>query len=276
MSTMAPSLHAEVSTTLTFFGALGPDQTFTDSDLRVVSDSRIRDDEIAQATAAASADIGTGELAAKATGQVLIPSETGIAARAVGAATDTLTINGPGTDAIPVTFQMAVDGDLIVPASATGSGTAFATVQALLSVTDGTDAATLQWRRVYDESGAISRDTLTGVGDWEGAQPVAGTTNHFELLLQLDAEIVPGIPFDFESELRAIVGTSGAIGADSISDFGNTGTFTIILPPAYSFTSASGVFLAGPIPEPQTWALLACGLAWVAFAAGRRQRRPTR
>ena len=276
MSTMAPSLHAEVSTTLQFFGALGPDQTFTDSDLRVVSDSRTRDDATARATAAASADIGTGELAARATGQVFVPSETGIAARAVGAATDTLTINGPGTDAIPVTFQMAVDGDLIVPEIATGSGTAFATVQALLSVTDGTDAATLQWRRRYDESGAISSDTLTGVGDWEGAQPVAGTTNHFELLLQLDAEIVPGIPFDFESELRAIVGTSGAIDADSISNFGNTGTFTIILPPAYSITSASGVFLAGPIPEPQTWALLACGLVCIALTAGRRRRRPTR
>ena len=192
---------------------------------------------------------------------MLIPSESGIAARAVGAATDTLTINGPGTEPIPVAFEMAVDGDLIVPASATGSVSAFASVQALLGVTDGgSETATLQWRREYDDSGAITSDNLTGIGDWAGEQPVGGTTNHFELLLRFDTEIVPGTPFGFESELQALVGSSGAVGADSISDFGNTGKFTIILPPAYSFTSDSGVFLAGPIPEPETWAMFACGL----------------
>jgi hypothetical protein len=136
MSSMAPPLYAEVSTDLRFFGPFGPEPPFIEIDPRIVSDSQTRNDATAQASAAASADIGTGELAAKATGEMLIVTETGVAARAVGAATDTLTINGPGTEPIPVAFEMAVDGDLIVPASAIGSVSAFASVQALLGVTD--------------------------------------------------------------------------------------------------------------------------------------------
>jgi len=268
ITTLATSLHAEVSTTLQFFGVLGPDLTFTEDDVRIVSDSQTRDDATAQATAAASADIGLGDLTAEATGQLFVSSETGIAARAVGRAVDTLTIVGPGTDPVPVTFQMAVDGDLILPASANGMGNGFATVQALLGIVGTSETATLQWRRQYDGSGAITSDTLTGVGDWLGEQPVVGTSNHFELLLQFDGEMVPGAPFDFEAELRAIVGTGGALGSDAISDFGNTGTFTIILPSAYTFSSESGVFLA---PEPGTSGLLAAVLGLLALAA-RRQR----
>jgi hypothetical protein len=108
---------------------VGPDQQFNENDIRIVSDSKTRDDATARATAAASADIGTGELAAKATGQKFIVGESEIAARAVGRAADTLTIEGPAAGAIPVTFQMMVEGDLIVPDGATGSGSAFATVQ---------------------------------------------------------------------------------------------------------------------------------------------------
>jgi hypothetical protein len=132
--------------------------------------------------------------------------------------------------------------------------------------------ATLQWRRSYNSSGAIATDALTGLGDWQGEQPVAGTTNHFELLLQFDTVLIPGTPFSFESELRALAGTSGAVGSDAISDFGNTGRLSVILPQDYSITSKSGVFLAGPIPEPKTWALFACGLGCLAIMARRRQR----
>jgi hypothetical protein len=262
--TFATPLRAEVSTTLQFFGPLGPDLTFTEDDPRIVSDSQTRDDATARATAAASADLGTGELAAEATGQLFVPSETGIAARAVASAVDTLTVIGPGTDPVPVSFEMTVDGDLILPETASGSGSAFATVQAVLGIVGSSETATLQWRRQYDASGDISLDNLTGLGDWLGEVPVSGTTNSFELLLRFDGEAVPGVPFDFESELRALVGTGSAIGADAISDFGNTGTFTIILPQDYSFSSESGLFLAGPIPEPGTAILLACGLGGLA------------
>jgi len=270
-------LYAEVSTTLQFFGALGPDQTFEKNDARIVSDSKVRDDATARARADASADIGTGELEAKAIGRKFIFGETEIAARAIARAADTLTIEGPGTEPIPVTFQMAVQGDLVVPDSATGAGTAFATVQGVLGVGGGSETATLQRRRVYDAVGAIASNTLFGVGDWQGELPVTVSPDHFELLLQFDTTAVPGAPFEFESELRALVGTIGAVGSDAISDFGNTATFTIILPQSYTFTSASGVFLAGPVPEPEISAMFVCGLAglWIAVMRGRRAMQMT-
>lgn len=94
--------HAEVFTTLQFFGPLSADQTFSTNDIRITSDSRSRNDAIASASANASADIGTGKLAAKATGQKFVVGESDIAARAIGSATDTLTITGPAGAAIPV------------------------------------------------------------------------------------------------------------------------------------------------------------------------------
>ena len=270
VAVLAPPALAEVSTTLRFFGALSVDQTFNEDDVRVVSDSKTRDDATARATATASADIGTGELKATATGQKLIAGELDVVARADARAEDMLTIEGPGTDAIPVTFQMAAEGDLIVPDSGAEFGSAFATVQGVLGIGGASEIATLQWRRTYDATGAISTDSVTGIGDWLGEQPVAG--NHFDLLLEFTADIVPGTPFGFESELRAIVGTRGATASDAISNFGNTAIFTIILPQMYSVTSESGVFLAGPVPEPETWALFACGLAGLGIAMSRRRR----
>ncbi len=269
---LAAPVYADVSTTLQFFGSVQPDLTYEKNDPRIVSDSKSRDDAIARATAEAAADIGTGELKARATGQKFLSGESEIAARAVARAMDTLTIDGPGTDAIPVSFQMAVDGDLFVPAAANGTGQAVALVQGVLGIVGASEFATLQWRRAYDAGGAVVTDSLTGLGDWLGAAPVAGTTNHFDLLLQYDADIVPGTPFDFESELRAIVGMRGPIGSDAISDFGNTAKFTIILPQSYTFTSQSGLFLAGPVPEPQTWALLGVGLLGVGMYAKRRKQ----
>ena len=271
MSTIAPYVHAEVITTLQFFGPLSADQTFSTIDIRITSDSKTRDDATARASAAASADIGTGELAAKATGEKFIGGETDIAARALGRAVDTLTIEGPGVVPIPVVFQMAVEGDLIVPFSAIGSGSAFATVEAVLGVVGDSETAMLERRSSYNTSGSIVTDALTGMGDWQGELPFPNL-DHFDLLLQFVTEIVPGTPFGFESELRALVGSSGAVGSDAISDFGTE--FTIILPQAYSFTSASGVFLAGPnpIPEPEIWALFACGLGCLAVMARRRPR----
>lgn len=43
-------------------------------------------------------------------------------------------------------------------------------------------------------------------------------------------------------------------------DVSNTGRAGLILPQGYSFASASGAFLAAPIPEPLPWMLFACGL----------------
>ncbi len=59
--------------------------------------------------------------------------------------------------------------------------------------------------------------------------------------------------------------------------FTRTGTVGLVLPQNVTFTSDSGVFLAGngvtPVPEPETWALMLAGLGLLGNFARRRQRR---
>ena len=112
-------------------------------------------------------------------------------------------------------------------------------------------AARLRRRRSYDAAGVLVSDSLQGLGDFLGAQPVPGTTDHYELLLEFVAPITPGTPFAFDTYLRALVGSFGPVGADSIADFSHTAHINIIVPETYSLTSESGVFLAGPVPEPR-------------------------
>jgi len=270
VSTAAQPVHAEVFTTLRFFEDFTLNQNFLNDDIRVVSDSETRDDAVGKLSADASADLGTGELKARATGQKLIVMQITSRATAIGRAIDTLTVEGPGTAAIPVTFQMLVDGDLFVPDSAAGAGSAFATAEAQFEIGGIQETSTLQWRRTFDASGSMLTDMLTGQGDWQGSLPSAGTTNHFDLVLQFDAQIVPGTPFAFESELRAHAGGTAPMGSIVFADFGNTGRITVILPSEeYSLASESTFFLAGPIPEPGTWALLAGGLCILTLAVRR-------
>lgn len=264
-----PAAHADVSTKIEFFEDIGSIVTYDQQAARVVSDAQSIDNSSVFATGEASADLGTGELKARATGYRRLDSELSLAARATGKAMDVLTIDGPGTDAIPVTFEMAVTGDLIPPDSAAGAANAFALVRAVVDVNGSPESATVQWLRGYDAAGAVSRDVITGLGDWTGAAPAAGT-NHFDLLLSYTADIVPGTPFDFSSELQAYVGSTGTLGSEIVSDFGHTGLITIVLPQNYTLSSQSGVFLAGPIPEPETWALFGTGVGMIALGLRRR------
>lgn len=56
------------------------------------------------------------------------------------------------------------------------------------------------------------------------------------------------------------------------ADFSNTGLIGLSLPANVSFTSASGVFLSSPVPEPSSWTMLLIGgLAVLAGVAGRKK-----
>lgn len=267
-----PALAA-VSTDLLFISDSVDVPPFHKESDRIVSDSRTYADDSVRGAASASVDLGTGELKARASGEKLRFSEFAIGVEGRADAVDTLTIDGPGTTPIDVTFQLIVEGDLIVPASATGGGSsAFATVEVRLGVDGKSENAFLQRRRSYDAVGTLVSDSLQGLGDFQGEQPVAGTTDHYDLLLELVAPITPGTPFAFDTYLRALVGSFGPVGGDSIADFSHTAHINIIVPETYSLASESGVFLAGPVPEPQTWAMLGGGLLMVAGLARRRTR----
>lgn len=275
---LAAPVHALVTTDLVFITDPGPGPAFhTDAD-RITADARAYADSSMRGSASASIDLGTGVLKAKAVGEKKGFSEFSIAVDARADAVDTLTIDGP-TDGQPVdvTFQLFVDGDLIVPTTATGGGTnAFATVQVRLGADGVSETAFLQRRNSYDPAtGALLSTSLQGLGDFQGAQPVAGQPDHYELMLEMVAPVVPGTPFAFDTYLRAIVGSFGPIGSEAISDFSHTARLVVIVPQAYTVASESGVFLAGPapVPEPRTWALLGVGAGLLALGAGRRRPR---
>ena len=63
-------------------------------------------------------------------------------------------------------------------------------------------------------------------------------------------------------------------GRGNVCDYGNTGSFAFgNLAPGLSFTSASGTFLSGNVPEPASWAMLLAGFGLTGAALrGRRNK----
>jgi len=259
-------------------GFLGSFADSFKSDPRVVGDTLTRDDQFSQSTSFASADLGTGELKVNATGFPRMPYTNAFIAQATASMSDVLTIVGPGSSPINVTLTMLVDGVHGTPESSAGEGRAFSFVRGTISVDASSESAELLRTTRYDAGGVAVENILSGVRDWVGAAPLPGTDDRFELLLSFETQITPNVPFTFGSEIFASVSylppnpTVALLGTPIVSDFGNTAVINVVLPEDYSLSSQSGVFLAGPIPEPGTWAMMLAGLGCLAAGARRRQR----
>jgi len=245
----------------------------------VVSDLLTRDDAFSKSTSFASADLGTGELKVNATGFSRQPYTNAFIAQATAAMSDVLTIVGPGNQPIPISLFMTVDGLHGTPAASAGEGRAVSFVRGRLDVGSDFETAELQRATSYDATGAVISNVLTGVRDWVGAQPLPGTSNEFSMVMQFDTTITPNVPFSFASEIFASVSYAppnpnvALLATPILADFGNTAVLSIVLPPSYDLTSQSGVFLAGPIPEPHVWAMMIAGTVCVGCALCRRARR---
>jgi hypothetical protein len=261
-------------------GRIGLLQVVTETDPRLTSELLTRDDAFSKSTSFASADIGTGELKVNTTGFQRTSYSNAFIARATAAMSDTLTIVGPNTSPIEVSFLMTVEGFHSTPAAATGAGRATSNVTGKIGINGLDETADLLKATKYDASGAIipAESTFFKTNDWAGAMPVAGTTDQYNLLLRYDATITPGTPFTFLNEIKATIAylptNDGPpmLSTDIVADFGNTATLTVQLPQNYSLNSQSGLFLAGPVPEPETWAMMLAGLGMVGFLARRRRR----
>lgn len=74
-------------------------------------------------------------------------------------------------------------------------------------------------------------------------------------------------PFKISSSLSTAAGQGG------VADFSHTGSFGFVLPEGARLVSASGLNygVAGVVPEPATWWLLAMGLGLIGSLARRRQ-----
>lgn len=263
-------------------GRLGRFEVVNQTDPRITSKLLTRDDAFSKSTSFASADIGTGELKVNTTGFQRTSYSNAFIARASAAMSETLTIVGAGTTAVPVAFLMTVDGFHNTPALATGAGRAIANVTGKISINGLDETADLLKSTQYDAAGAVipGQTTFSATNDWTGATPVPGTTDQYDLRLRYDAFLVPGTPFSFVNEIKATISylptNDGPpmLSTDIIADFGNTAKLTITLPQNYSLDSASGLFLAGPVPEPATWAMALAGLGLFGLIV-RKQRRPS-
>lgn len=79
-------------------------------------------------------------------------------------------------------------------------------------------------------------------------------------MLTVQVQLTPEDPtFSFQAGMQLIAIAGGT------ADFGNSAALALVLPAGLSFTSASGVLLSAPIPEPPIVVLFAIGaplLAW--------------
>lgn len=162
---------------------------------------------------------------------------------------DQITISFPkDLDSIEVTLTMAVTGT-ITPSSLYGNPGAQAQFQALNGIGQELGYAGRQW----SSPGAVA-DTLSDT---------------FTLVGQVDQ----GDRWEASFDLIAALFTYN-VNPGSRIDFGNSAYLDIALPESATFSSASGEFLATPVPEASTFGMMALGLAagLVQVVRGRSRR----
>lgn len=203
------------------------------------------------ADAFAAASLGTGGLKV-AVGTTALPADpqTSVlnAQQSSAWLRDQISVVFPKvSDTIEVTLRMAITG-MVTPSPLSGGAGAQAQFVALDSGGQELGSA----GRLWSSPGAVS-DTLSDT---------------FVLLGQVDL----GDHWLATFDLQAGLFTTNAVPGSRI-DFGNSAYLDIRLPQAATFTSASGAFLATPVPEPSTFVLMAVGLAGALWPAASRRRR---
>ena len=173
-------------------------------------------------------------------------------AEGIGTLFDTLTFHGPlsGNVVITMTANVAFTTPFSDP-NGSGSGEAYISLEGLnplgREVSDAEDCT----------PGADGRFCFTF---HEGTAVISnvGTTYSITESFSLAQNPVLGLRFD--------------VGAGSLGDAAANveDPISISLPPGVTYTSASGVFLAG-VPEPATWAILTAGLGLMGLAIRRRR-----
>jgi hypothetical protein len=215
---------------------------------------------ISEGSATALADRTTGQLHVAAGATYIGPGggSFGFAASGTAQFGDTLVWSAPGASASTLTtisFTAHVDGTLSPPGFGSGqpTGSFLLEVGSGESFTNGFSPTTsanalgrgYQYSQAYGQPGTIDVN-ITGTFSFTGDQAT------IPILMSLSAG-----------------------GQYGFADFGDTATFSFnALPDGVSYTSASGNFLSGSVPEPSTWAMLLLGFAGIGFMAYRRKSKP--
>lgn len=115
----------------------------------------------------------------------------------------------------------------------------------------------------YTIIGQLGQPYYSSATDWANSSTwMDGTTRFFDLTYNL-VGANPTIGIELTLEAVASLG--------SVSDFSNTAGVSIIAPVGVSFTSESGVFLTGAVPETSSWAMLIAGFGLIGAMARRRR-----
>jgi hypothetical protein len=225
-----------------------------------------------------AASLGLGSLSATAnsfqwSGALTPPNGTGGVSTSRAEFRETVSFINATAANLLLPFAWTVEGD--IPAGSGGSYKyAFSSIQLFKSNSNTTGNTLLQG------------STSTTLADSYAFGYVDGNTS-FSQPVGDGAWFTGTVPAPIGSKLMAtLVVSPGQSDIDILAlldldcrggwncNFGNTAKFSFDpLPYGLSFTSASGVFLTTPIPEPETWTMLVVGLGLVGFAARRRVRK---
>lgn len=241
----APAVTSDFTCTSTRNGPTTPsfDLTASRNSVQFVTSLVAASPILLSSNATASADLATGTVA--------LGLSTGYRHGTGGMAALGDTLNFEVADAAPaattlITVHYTLDGSLDVTdgdhasyVSTLGFGGAFATV----SYNHGAYLVTSQggWNSFEWSQVSPGQSSFTGVYALQGSTPVVGLGNR----MVASAQANDGTAFSLHARLQ------------------------LDLPDAVTYSSASGVLLAAPVPEPQTAALLLAGLLVLARLARR-------
>jgi hypothetical protein len=119
----------------------------------------------------------------------------------------------------------------------------------------------------------LGQEVAQGVDCTPGANTNFCSTLHLGTAVITNVGTSYSITETFDLSSNPVLGVLFFAGAASVGDGSAivVDPITIQLPPGVTYTSASGKFLTGSVPEPATWAGLICGLGLTGAALRRRR-----
>lgn len=205
------------------------------------------------------ADLAAGSMGLKVAATPYVPVLGGPVGHAEALLRDTLTVTGPGDALVPVTFTLQFDASLYFSSlqASQGGRLDLSAYFGFGGINEG--SVDIERALSKDETGAVTIDTIDCWGNCSSFNQPLTTAGVVDATLQFTALLSQDVNHTFQAYLNGSVYTS--IDAVGVIDALNTARLSVALPADYTLSSASGVFLTSPVPEPAPWMLMLLGAA---------------